>query len=188
MPSQLKLRHVVNLRSLRILWLLYEIGCEFELELIPTASLREALHPEVAPALTDDDVTIHETGAMTEWLCETRARHLWRMPGANGRIGWLDWLHFGETLAAKVAIRPAEAGNPKEARSPELDAALDTLSRWLEKSDWLLEEFSGVDCQVGYSLWVTSQANILKGHPSLSAYLQRCGDRPAFRKAIALQG
>ncbi|WP_223252133.1 glutathione S-transferase N-terminal domain-containing protein [Paracoccus mutanolyticus] len=34
----------------------------------------DAIHPVGrAPALRDGDTTIHESGAMTEWLCETRA-------------------------------------------------------------------------------------------------------------------
>lgn len=183
MPSTLMLTHIVNSRSTRTLWLLHEIGCAFEMEVIASASPYTALHPmSPVPALRDGDITIHETGAMTEWLCETRAPHLWRMPGAQGRIGWLDWLHFGETLAGRVAAMPEEAWDTT--RRNDLGGALDTLARWLEGSEWLLEEFSGVDCQVGYSLWIASQAVALDDRPALTAYLKRCGDRPAFRKAF----
>ena len=74
MMTDLTLWHAPLSRSTRILWLLEEIGCSYRLEtLTSTRSLDAALHPVRAPALRDGDMTMHETGAMTEWLCETRA-------------------------------------------------------------------------------------------------------------------
>lgn len=177
--SGLTLWHVPFSRSTRTLWLLEEVGCAFRLETLePPASLDAALHPPRAPALRDGDVTMHETGAMTEWLCETRALHLWRAPGASGRIGWLDWLHFAETLLHHVARRADPAA------ADRLSAALDLLEDCLSGSDWLLSEFSGADCQMGYSVWVSAQVRPLEGHPALRNYLSRCARRPAFRAAL----
>jgi glutathione S-transferase len=173
--DDLTLWHVPFSRSSRIVWLLGEIGCGFHLEtLAPPATLDDALHPTRPPALRDGDVTMHETGAMAEWLCETRAPNLWRAPGASGRIGWLDWLHFAETLLQHVARR----GEP--AASERFSAALDLLEAWLDGSDWLLSEFSGADCQVGYSVWIAAQVRSLDSHPALTGYLSRCSARPAF--------
>ncbi|WP_136685940.1 glutathione S-transferase family protein [Falsirhodobacter xinxiangensis] len=151
------LTHLSRSRSTRILWLLEEIGCEYELVLAgegETFSLR------------DGQTTIHETGAMNEWLCETWGQSLWRAPTHPSRLAWLDWLHFGETLLA----------GPTDGVSSKLNL----LSDWLEASEWLLDEFSGVDCQVGYSLWALSQKTDLKDRPPLTSYLKRCQSRPAF--------
>lgn len=176
--TDLTLWHVPLSRSTRILWLLEEIGCSYRLEtLASNRTLDAALHPTRPPALRDGDVTMHETGAMTEWLCETRAPHLWRAPGASGRVGWLDWLHFAETLVQHVARR-AETG-----ASERLSAALGLLGEWLDGSEWLLSDFSGADCQIGYSVWIAGQAMPLENHPALTAYLARCMARPAFQAA-----
>ena len=176
--TDLTLWHAPLSRSTRILWLLEEIGCSYHLEtLAAPGRLDAALHPVRPPALRDGDVTMHETGAMTEWLCETRARHLWRAPGASGRIGWLDWLHFAETVVQHVARR-AETGADER-----LSVALGLLEEWLNGSKWLLSEFSGADCQIGYSVWIAAQVTPLSNYPALTAYLARCMARPAFRAA-----
>ncbi|WP_375262819.1 glutathione S-transferase family protein [Palleronia sp.] len=177
--SGLTLWHVPFSRSTRTLWLLEEIGCPYRLETLSAPNdLDGALHPDRPPALRDGVVTMHETGAMAEWLCETRARHLWRAPGAAGRIGWLDWLHFAETLVQHVARR-TETG-----AADRLSVSLGLLEEWLDGAEWLLSEFSGADCQIGYSVWAAAQVMPLNDHPSLTAYFARCVARPAFRLAF----
>jgi glutathione S-transferase len=178
--ADLILWHVPFSRSTRTLWLLKETGCDFRLETLATpATLDAALHPPHPPALRDGETTMHETGAMTEWLCETRAPHLWRAPGAAGRIGWLDWLHFAETLLHHVARR-AEPG-----ASDRLSAALNLLEEWLDGSEWLLSTFSGADCQLGYAVWVVAHLRTLEDLPALDGYLARCIVRPPFGAALA---
>jgi len=178
--ADLILYHVPYSRSTRVLWLLGEVGCDFKVVTRPSpATLEDALHPARLPALREGDATMHETGAMAEWICETRAPDLWRAPGASGRIGWLDWLHFGETLLHHVARRTEPAA------SARLSSALDTLEAWLSGSEWLLSEFSGADCQVGYSVWMAAQVRPLDGRPALRGYLSRCSTRPAFLAAFA---
>lgn len=177
--TALTLLHVPFSRSTRILWLLEEIGCTYRLERLPSScTLHTALHPARPPALRDGEVMMHETGAMAEWLCETRAAHLWRQPGAPGRAGWLDWLHFAETMVQHVA-RTEEPGAPDR-----LTSALRLLGEWIDGSEWLLSEFSGADCQIGYSVWIASQVRPLDDYPALADYLGRCAARPAFQVAF----
>ena len=175
---------------MRILWLLEEIGCDYKLEVVEKElSLDEALAPiRRVPALQDGDAKMHETGAMTEWLCETRAPDLWRAPGSKGRVGWLDWLHFGETLvnhAAAVNRRILQPATPPETsrEMQRLQHDLEILHDWMKESEWLLSSFSGADCHLGYSVWIASQVNGLDSHPGLQAYLARCSARPAFKRA-----
>ncbi|MDH2328128.1 glutathione S-transferase [Cereibacter sp. SYSU M97828] len=157
-----KLDHARGSRSTRILWLLNEIGDPFDL----------AISDSSLYALHDGGARMHETGAMTEWLCDTRARHLWRGPGQDGRVGWLDWLHFADTILMRA----------KEGDAAMLKTSFGILDDGLA-GDWLLGEFSGVDCQMGYSLWAISQGHDLQS-PSLRAYLRRCMGRDAFRRAL----
>lgn len=172
MPD-LILWHAPRSRSTRVLWLLAEIGCPYQLRLLPPPPSLAADPPE-PPALEDDGTRMHETGAMIEWLCETRGHDLWRPPGGAGRIGWLDWLHFGETLLHR--LHRQDAG---------LNAAIDLLERHLEGHEWLLGRFSGADCQLAWSLWVIRQMGRAEGRPAIAAYLKRCTNRPACREALA---
>lgn len=199
--ADLTLWHVPLSRSMRILWLLEEIGCDYDLVQLDMTdgSMRrppyDAIHPAGrVPALRDGDQIIHESGAMTEWLCETRAPDLWRAPGANGRLRWLDWLHYGETLNQHIAnltqshvfLRDPSQRSPTvmKLETARLSRALRLLDDHLAGSDWLMGTFSAVDCQVGYSVWIASRFVSLQDRPAIAAYRDRCAARPAFQRAL----
>lgn len=203
--ADLTLWHVPLARSMRALWLLHEIGCDFRLESLDffDGSMRQppysAVHPlGRVPALRDGSVTLHESGAITEWLCETRAPHLARAPGQTGRAEWLDWLHFGETLGQHVANLTQQHIVLREdwQRSPtlmkleaaRLSRALGLVEMALADRDWLLGDFSGVDCQVGYAVWIAQRFTRLEARPALSAYAARCAARPAFQASLPAPG
>ena len=69
--------HLNNSRSQRILWMLEELGLDYEIKLYQRepsmqapASLR-AVHPlGKSPVITDGDKTIAESGAILEYLVE----------------------------------------------------------------------------------------------------------------------
>ena len=70
--------HLNNSRSQRILWMLEELGLDYEVKLYQRepsmqapASLR-AVHPlGKSPVITDGDKTLAELGAILEYLAET---------------------------------------------------------------------------------------------------------------------
>lgn len=194
--------HVPQARSMRVLWLLYEIGCPFRLHELSffDRSLREPpfsdIHPAGrVPALQVDGVTLHESGACIEYLCETRAPSLWRAPGEAGRPRWLDWLHYAETLGQHIAnltqhhivLREAQMRSATVMRleAARLSRALSLVEQAVSDQQWLMRTgFSGVDCAVGYSVHAASRFVRLDDRPALAAYLARCEARPAFRKAL----
>lgn len=198
--------HAPQSRSMRVLWLLEEIGGPFELRPLSffDGSMRrppyDAIHPVGrSPALQVGDITFHESGAMIEWLCETRAPHLWRAPGENGRIGWLDWLHFAETLGQHVAgltqqhivLREDRQRSPTLMRleAARLSRALSLVERAVSEGEWLMEKgFSGVDCAVGYSVWLAQRFVRFDGRSALQAYVARCEARAAFQRSLPQPG
>ena len=53
--------------------------------------------------------------------------------------------------------------------------------------DWLMAGgFSGVDCAVGWSVWTAGR--FVRLSPALQAYVDRCTQRPAFRRALPQEG
>lgn len=198
--------HVPLSRSMRVLWLLEEIGCPFDLREMSffDGSMRmppyNGIHPAGrAPAMQVGDITFHESGAMIEWLCETRAPDLWRAPGAEGRIGWLDWLHFAETLGQHVANLTQQhimlredwqrSSTVMKLETARLSRALRLVEQTVEKHDWLMGAgFSGVDCAIGYSVWIARRFVRLDDRPALAAYAARCAARPAFQAALPRPG
>lgn len=204
--ADLTLWHVPQSRSMRSLWLLHEIGADFQVNVLDffDGSMRQPPYAAITPvgrvpALQDGAVTLHESGAITEWLCETRAPHLTRAAGTPDRALWLDWLHFGETLGQHLAnlsqhhivLREdwQRSATVMKLEAARLSRALRLIEAGLADSrDWLLGEFSGVDCQVGWSVWVAARFVRFDDRPLLAAYRDRCAARPAFQAALPKPG
>ena len=197
--AEITLSHVPMSRSVRVMWLLEELGLEYDLQTLSLfdGSMRkppyDTIHPVGrVPALQIDGMVLHESGAMIEYLCETRGPDLWRAPGAEGRGQWLDWLHFAETLGQHLANLTQQHIVLREdwQRSPtvmkleaaRLGRALNLVEAALQHRDWLMGAFSGVDCAVGYSVDLASRFVPFKARPALAAYRDRIAARPAFQR------
>ncbi|MEM9756240.1 MAG: glutathione S-transferase N-terminal domain-containing protein, partial [Pseudomonadota bacterium] len=106
----IRLHHVPESRSMRIFWLLTELGVPFDLRVWPfDRTLRSAqylaLNPAGrVPALELDGERLFESGALIEILCERfPAAGLGRAPGDPERSQWLIWVHFAETISQHAA-------------------------------------------------------------------------------------
>ena len=96
--------HLNNSRSQRILWMLEELGLDYEVKLYQRepsmqapASLR-AVHPlGKSPVITDGDKTLAESGAILEYLAETYGNGRLAPPhGTPERLRYTYFLHYAE--------------------------------------------------------------------------------------------
>ncbi len=100
--------HLNNSRSQRILWLLEELGLEFEIKryqrdpetMLAPPELR-AVHPlGKSPVIGDGDTVVAESGAIIEYLLERYGNgRLVPPPGTPQKLRWTYWLHFAEGSA-----------------------------------------------------------------------------------------
>src|SRR4051812_48878777 len=100
--------HLNNSRSQRVLWLLEELGVEYEVKryerdpktMLAPPSLR-AIHPlGKSPVITDGDRTVAESGAIVESLVERHGQgRLTPPPGTPERLRYTYWLHYAEGSA-----------------------------------------------------------------------------------------
>ena len=116
--------HLNNSRSQRILWLLEELGLNYEVKRYERdkASMRApaSLHAVHAlgksPVITDDENTIAESGAIIEYLLERYGNgRLVPAPGTPARLRFTYWLHFAEgsamtPLLLKLVFNRVETG------------------------------------------------------------------------------
>jgi glutathione S-transferase len=201
------LHHVAQARSFRTLWLLQEMGLEFEVR--PwnffDKSMRgpefKALSPAArVPALEIDGRVLFESGAITEYLVETRPEcGLGRAAGHEERADWLQWLHFAETIGQHlanltqhhIALRDPAMRSPTVMRleAKRLEKALEVVDRAVAAQDYLLGSgFSAVDVNVGYGVMIAR--HFVPGDllPALDGYYQRLVARNAFALAKARDG
>lgn len=201
----IRLHHCAQARSFRILWLLEEMGLKFEV--VPHSffdkSLRAAEYLKLSPAgrvpaLEIDGIVLHESGAIAEYLCETRNR-LGRFPGEDERAEWLEWLHFSETVGQHIAALTQQHIVLREdwMRSPtvmqleakRLEKVLGVADKALAGRNYLLASgFSAVDVTMGYGALVGRRFIRLDGMPNLTAWLARLEVRPGYQRALARDG
>ena len=112
------LYHCPLTRSIRIYWLLEELGLPYKLERVAIAPFRasklaslltpeslqrgsHAAHPlGKVPAIEDQDLTLFESGAILEYILERYGKgRLAPAPGTPDRGPYLQWVHFAEATA-----------------------------------------------------------------------------------------
>lgn len=100
--------HLNNSRSQRVLWLLEELNCPYEVvryerdkaTMLAPPALRQ-IHPlGKSPVITDGDRTVAESGAIVEYLIDTYGNGRLIPPaGTPERLRYTYWLHYAEGSA-----------------------------------------------------------------------------------------
>jgi glutathione S-transferase len=160
--------HLNNSRSQRVLWLLEELGLDYDIvsytrdpkTMLAPSALRK-VHPlGKAPVITDGGLTLAETGAIVEYLIETYGNgRLIPPPGTPERIRYSYWVHYAEgsampPLLLKLVftrlpqgpmpffIRPIVRGVSRKVIAtfvqPQIDRHLDYLEAELTGHDWFV--------------------------------------------------
>ncbi|WP_439156203.1 glutathione S-transferase family protein [Yoonia sp.] len=196
----IRLHHCPQTRSMRSLWLLHEVGVDFDVVVYPfDKTLREepyrSLNPTGrVPTLEIDGIVLTESGAIAEFLCERfPAAGLGREPGHDERAAWLNWIHFAETISQHcaaltqqhVALREDHMRSPiiMQLEARRLAKTLATVEAALS-GDYLLSSFSAADVGVGQAVYMATHFVRLDSLPRVAAWYARLQARPAFQKAL----
>jgi len=162
----LTVHHLENSRSQRILWLLEELGIEYQVKRYnrdPVTSLAPpelvAIHPlGKSPVITDGERTIAESGAIIEYLLEHYGNgRLQPAAGTPEFDQYRYWMHFAEgslmplmvmsliftrieTSKMPFFIKPIAKGIAGKVRNsyigPNTKRALDFMETTLANSTW----------------------------------------------------
>lgn len=203
----IRLHHVPFSRSFRVLWLLEEMGLPFDIVTysITDGSLRAPDFMAVSPAarvpgLEIDGLSLFESGAIVEYLCETRPEHgFGRALGDPERPRYLQLIHFAETMASileqlnlnHLFLRDPSKASPTviKINTRRLASTLAALEELLPEEGYLLESgFSGADAMLGFNLFAAPYYVPLDPFPKLRAYRDRLVARPAYQTARAKDG
>lgn len=195
------LYHAQFTRSVRVRWLLEELGLPHQLVTLALEELGAPEYDDVlplarVPVLEDGPLRLSESGAIVQYLLDTYGHG--RLEPARGgpeRAAFLQWFHFAEaslgpplsalarhTQRRPEALRSAELAG--EARH-EASRALAALERALADRDWLAREFSAADVMMGWSAAIADRLQLVTSEfPSVRKYVTRCHHRPTFRRSM----
>lgn len=197
--------HLNESRSQRILWLLEELGADYEIKAYTRdATTRlapdelRAVHPlGKSPVITDGEATVHESGAIIDYLIRRHGAGRMQPPaGAPEYEDYLQWLHYAEGSAMlplmlqMYVMRLGDAGGPLHGRiASEIDNHMSYLDQALAGRDYLMgQALTGADIQMSFVGEVARAFGLLPKYPHAEAWLDRLHARPAYKSAIERGG
>lgn len=217
----IRVHHLDNSRSQRVLWLLEELELPYEVvpyqrdtsTMLAPRELRE-VHPlGKSPVITDEGITVAESGAIIEYLVGRYGNGRLIPPeGTPERLRYTYWLHYAEGSAMTplllklvfgrlasapgmpALIRPIArriaAGVQKSYIDPQIRLHLDYLESELRDRTWCTGEmFTAADIQLSFPLEAASARGGLDArYPVLAALLRRWHARPAYQRALERGG
>ena len=210
----LTVHHLENSRSQRIIWLLEELGADYEIKrygrdkqtlLAPPEMLE--LHPlGKAPVIVDEGVTVAESGAIIEYLVKKYDDgKLLPEEGSPERLAYTYWLHYAEgtfmplmmlslVLAriekAPLLVRPIAKAIAAKVRSgylsPNIKRNLDFMEETLGQQTWFCgEQMTAADIQMSFALEAAEvRTDLATDYPHCAAFLERIRSRPAYKAAL----
>ena len=200
----IKLHHLNRSRSLRILWLLEEIGVPYEFvcherdtrtNLAPPELL--ALHPlGKSPMIEMDGEVIIESGAITEVLCAQHAPHMIPEAATPAHHRHLEAMHFAEGSAMTPILlnlyvgRLGEAGAPLH---PRIQSELDNHFAYMESilrpsGHFVLDDLSAADIMLSFPAQIAMRLERRADYPKLAAFVDMIEARPAYVRAVEAGG
>ena len=164
--TMIVVHHLNNSRSQRILWLLEELGLDYEIRkyqrdpktMLAPPELR-AIHPlGKSPVITDGEATVAESGAIIEYLLERYGNGRFiPAAGTADKLRFTYFLHYAEgsamtplllklvfdrieTSPMPFFVKPIARGIAQKVKStyvmPQIKQHLDYMEAELGKSEW----------------------------------------------------
>jgi glutathione S-transferase len=201
----IKVHHLNNSRSQRVLWLLEEIGLDYEVvpyqrdakTMLAPASLRR-IHPlGKSPIIEDGPLRLAETGVIVDYLVSKYGRELEPAQSSEAHWGYRYWLHYAEgslmppLLMKLVVNRLGLLGRPARGYvDNQITLHLDYLDKELDPGPWFAgDTFSAADIMMSFPLEAaTSRGGLNASRPNLMGFLARIHARPAYQRALSRGG
>ena len=202
----LKLHFAPNSRAGRIVWLLEELGLEYEMNKL-------AFHPKDlksdehrrrhplgrVPVLDDGDVSIYESGAIVEYVM-ARYGDGGLKPAVDSAEfpEYLQWFHYCEgmvmppinTIMVHSVLLPPDRRNLETLGQAQrlLSKAVAPVDAALEGRDYLVGDFTAADIMLAHSLFMANRLGQVSDElTNLKGDVQRIESRPAFKTAIEMK-
>lgn len=218
MFAMLTLHHLEKSRSHRILWLLEELGLDYELKrydrdpktMLAPKSLRE-LHPlGKSPVVTDGDRTLAESAHIIEYILDEYGDGRLRPErGSEDYLRYRYWMHYAEGSAmgplvlkltfqqvveqSPLLAKPLTGAISKAVQASYIDREIAThMKFWdaeLAGGEWFVgDDFTAADIQMSFPLIASQSRGNREKYPNVRGFVRTIRSRDAFQKAIEIGG
>ena len=198
------LHHLNKSRSKRIIWLLEELGVEYQIKPYQRDSVSFLAPPELqsvhplgkSPVIEDQGIVITESGAITDYLIETYGNGRFApQRGTQEHLEYNQWLHFAESsgvlpllLKIFVAKDGCETNFLAQYADDENNKIMAYLDQSLEGKTYLVEEtLTGADFMMSFIVEAMENFGVSAPYPNLVAYAKRLKSHPGYQKAEQLE-
>ena len=201
----LKVHFVAGTRSGRVVWLLEELGLEYEVNIMPFTKegLKSPEHRSRhalgrVPVLEDGDISIFESGAIIDYVLE-RHKNGGLKPNSDAPEFpfYLQWYHYCEgmvmppmnQIVVQTILLPPDRRDEVVLNQAKnlLTKSLAPVNENLAEKDYLIGDFSAADLMLGHSCFMANRLGCVSDEmQNIKDYVARIADRPAFKKAITM--
>ena len=193
--------HLNNSRSQRIVWMLEEMGLDYEIAHHARDAVTRLAPPELlqvhplgkSPVIEDGGKVVAESGAILEYLSERYGKGRFA-PGRDTDqwVDYIQWMHFAEGSAmlplmlALYTGRLGEAGAPLWPRiQSEIANHLGYVDKALAGRDFIVgDSLTCADAQIVFVLEAADASGALAPYAEARRYLTAMQSRPAYRRSV----
>ncbi len=201
----LKVHFVAGTRSGRVVWLLEELGLEYEVNIMPFTKegLKSPEHRSRhalgrVPVLEDGDISIFESGAIIDYVLE-RHKNGGLKPNSDAPEFpfYLQWYHYCEgmvmppmnQIVVQTILLPPDRRDEVVLNQAKnlLTKSLAPVNENLADKDYLIGDFSAADLMLGHSCFMANRLGCVSDEmQNIKDYVAEIANRPAFKKAITM--
>jgi len=200
----IKLHHLNQSRSKRIIWLLEELGVDYEIVPYLRDSVTflappelKAIHPlGKSPVVEEHGKVITESGAITEYLISKYAAdRLAPELGSDDHLDYVQWLHFAESSAALplllktfVAKDGAQMNFLPDYAEIEVDKVMSYVDQRLEGKRYLVaDKLTGADIMMSFIVDILGKYGLLERYANIASYAKQLATHTSWLKAEELE-
>ncbi len=198
------LHHLNRSRSKRIIWLLEELGLDYQIKAYQRDSETFLAPPELtaihplgkSPVIEYDQQVIAESGAITEFLIDTHAAGtLAPEKGTTEYVEYLQWLHFAESSAILplllrmfVAKDGCKTNFLEGYAAIEVKKILNYFDDSLENKTYLVsEKLTGADIMMSFIVELLINSGEITKYQNIATYSEQLATHSSYLKAATIE-
>ena len=196
----IKVHHLNNSRSQRILWLLEELGADYEVVAYQRDATTNLAPPELkephplgkSPLIEDAGLRVAESGAIIQYLCERHGGDSWLpAPDTKDHVRHLEWMEFGESsffVPVMLKLYTSRLGNAAAPLATRIDEQLAAHIQFAEDSirdnlHFVGNDWTAADVMMSFPAEIAMMQGYGEKAPRLAAFVEKVHARPAWQRA-----